>query len=267
MTLTIVEAVEVPIPGKILRQRSTVLRQRMSDTDPSEIDVLSDDTSITCTTIFHALVAWITSAVPRLHEQDGLDHVVQVVILAGELGVWGLCSQAVDLLDRQISHGDWKVTPAAVDAVYTRVAEERPLRKWMAARVLAIVRDLEGVWPAEQTKWEPVFRRHASLGWDLAVARLQSPPDTSDPCRYHGHPWVRDPGVKTVPEDTIFRARKGRHVGRIAGPTCPYLQADRYPTWTLGEEQPAEAIDGGSVCERIGVNDDDGELVDDIVSD
>lgn len=260
-------AAEVLIPGEIVRQRSTVLRKRLNNTDDSEVDVLSDDTSITSTTTFNALVAWITSAVPQVQEQDGLDHVVQMAILADELGVWGLCNQAVNLLDRQISDERWSLTPATVDAVYTRVAEERPLRKWMAARVDTIVRDLEGVWPAQRNEWKPVFRRHASLGWDMVVARIRCPSAPSDPCRYHDHPWVCETGAKTVPDDTMHRVRKGRHMGRIAGPTCPYLQTDHYPTWTSRGEEPAGAIDDEGVCESAGVDHDDGELVEEIVSD
>ena len=267
VTLTAAGVAEVSLPGEILRQRSTVLRNRMSNADTSVVDVLSDDRWITSTSTFHALVAWITSAVPQVQEQDGLDHVVQMAILADKLGIWGLCNQAADLLDHQVSDGGWKLTPMAVNAVYTQVAEERPLRKWMAARVNTIVRDLELVWLAEQNKWKPVFQRHASLGWDLAVARLQSPSDTSDPCRSHEHPWVRGTGVKTVPDNSMLRARKGRNFGRTAGPTCPYLQTDHYPTWTLSEEQPAKTVDGGSVCQGMGIDSDDGEVVDQIFSD
>lgn len=255
VTLTMPEAVEVRIPGEIVRQRSTVLRKRLNNADRSDIDVLSDDTSVTHTIAFNALVAWIAAAAPRVQEQDGLDFIVQVAILADELGVWGFCNQAVDLLDRQIRHKEWTLTPTAVDAVYTRVAESRPLRKWVAARVDTIGPELERTWPTEQDKWEPVFRRHANLGWDMVMARFRGPPASCDPCRYHDHPWICANRSKIVPYSAMGQARRVMKGGRIVEPTCPYLRTDHYPAWTLGDEESAEGLEA------------DGELVDHIVSD
>lgn len=233
----------VSIPTDLIRERSTVLKERVdADGDPDmniELGIGSDSDTV------NTLIAWATAAIPQVYEHYGLKLVAHLAIVADELRMWALSNQAIDMLEQLVHRDRWCLTPDVVDAVYDRVGHGRPLRRWMADHAEHIGCEVRAADPAAGELWKRVFLRHPALGWDsvqpprsaIAVAGLggrretrPAPPPAADSCRYHEHPWLQPCGVATG-EDEVTPPND----------MCPYLFDDCYALWTREAVEPAEA--------------------------
>ena len=81
---------------------------------------------------FNAFIAWTMAAEPRLDQEDTLEETVELAILVDHLGVWA--SHGPDRV--AVSTGAWKWSPRALNGVYEKGAEGRPLRRLVQATLL-----------------------------------------------------------------------------------------------------------------------------------